>query len=105
MLENQDTPLDVAIAAHQAARARRMQMDADDVPDGPEYDAASDAEDKAMLAVIHCRTAEGKMRKLAYVYENDFAVAGGEPEDSLGIGDPFAPTVLAVRAILEHLAA
>jgi hypothetical protein len=40
-------------AASRAARATRLKMEADDVPDGPEYDAAVAADDDAMDAIVN----------------------------------------------------
>lgn len=103
-LKNKDAALDKAIAAHQAAHAIRVQMDTDDTPDGKDYDAAGDAEDEAMLGVVNAPCSpDGQVRKLRYVYNHD-KMQEGELEEILGFGDPFAPTVHAVRAFLEQRA-
>ena len=39
-------------AASRAARATRLRMEAEHVPDGPEYDAAVAADDDAMDAIV-----------------------------------------------------
>ncbi len=105
-VKNKDAGLDKIIAAHQAAKAKRLRMEAKNVPDGRKYDAAVLAEEEALLIIINffCRTDAGNKKKLRYVFENDVHEACGEPEEILGIGDDFAPTVLAVRAFLEQRA-
>jgi hypothetical protein len=40
-------------AASRAARAIRLRMEAEHVPDGPEYDAAVEADDEAMGAIVN----------------------------------------------------
>jgi hypothetical protein len=40
-------------AASRAARATRLRMEAEHVPDGPEYDAAVEADDEAMDAIVN----------------------------------------------------
>lgn len=105
-MRKDDNELDKAIAAHKAAKAIRLKMDADDTPDGPAYDRAREAEEDAMLGVINaeCSAARDHIRKLRYIYAHDVTEADGEAETWL-IGDDFGPTVLAVRAILEQMAA
>jgi hypothetical protein len=46
-----------ALAAHQSARAIRLSMDAADVPDGRAYDAALEAEQQAMRALVEASPA------------------------------------------------
>jgi hypothetical protein len=60
-----------ATAAHRAARAIRLKMDADDVPDGPEYDAAHGAEMAEMeaLAVARCANDDAFFATAAYMLE------------------------------------
>jgi hypothetical protein len=91
-----------AIAAHRAARAIRIKMDAEDVPDGPEYDAARDAEDEAMrvLREVRC-TKDQLVEKLAYIYECDKRDAGEPP----WAGENYGSVALAVQAFLEQQAA
>lgn len=45
-------------AASRRARATRLRMEADNVPDGPEYDAAVAADDEAMDAIVGARHAD-----------------------------------------------
>jgi hypothetical protein len=45
-------------AASRAARAIRLRMEAEHVPDGPEYDAAVAADDDAMDAIVGARYAD-----------------------------------------------
>jgi hypothetical protein len=45
-------------AASRAARAIRLRMEAEHVPDGPEYDAAVEADDEARDAIVGARYAD-----------------------------------------------
>jgi hypothetical protein len=87
-----------AITAHRAARAIRMKMDAENTPDGPEYDAAHDAEQEAMHVVAEVRcTKDQLIEKLAYIYECDEHDAGEPP----WAGWNYGMLALAVQAFLE----
>ena|SRR5579871_6196111 len=97
-----NTELNKLIAAHKAARANRLSMDAADVPDGPQYDAAGDAEHQAMRAIAKAPcTRDQLIEKLIYIFPCDAADAGEGPWQ----GDDYGSVVLAVQAFLEQLQA
>jgi hypothetical protein len=105
MPKTKDAALDKAIAAVEAAHAIRLRMEAEDVPDGPEYDGAMNAELEAVRILCEVRCSKkGQLRKFAYIFQYDKMEACAEPEEALGIGDNFALTVFAVRAFLEQRA-
>ncbi len=86
-------------AAHRAARAIRLKMDADGVPDGREYDVAHNAELEAMdaLAAAPCRP-DVFIEKLAYIFACDQHDAGEPP----WAGWHYGTLALAVQAFLER---
>jgi hypothetical protein len=91
--------LDDLIAAHKAARTIRLSMDAANVPDGPEYDAAQEAEDAAMSAIVKVPcTRDQLIEKLAYIFACDQHDAGEAPCQ----GDDYGPVAIAVQAFLEQ---
>ncbi len=90
------------VAAHETKRAIRLKLDAADVPDGPEYDAAHEAKHEAMRALADAPcTHEQFTPKLAYIFACD-AIDAGEPPCQ---GEDYGPVAVAVQAFLEQLAA
>jgi hypothetical protein len=87
------------VAAHRAARAIRMKMDADNAPDGPEYDAAHDAELEARDALAAARCSRDQfIEKLAYIFACDQHDAGEPP----WAGWHYGTLALAVQAFLKR---
>jgi hypothetical protein len=86
------------ITAHRAAQAEVDRMTAEDVPDGPEFDAAVDAEIDAMDAMA--RGPSVSEQDLAYILGYNTR-AFGEPCHSKAFGS----LAIAVRAYLEQHAA
>jgi hypothetical protein len=56
--ESRDDDGSTLRAASRAARALRLRMEAEHVPDGPEYDAAVEADDDARDAIVGARYAD-----------------------------------------------
>jgi hypothetical protein len=89
--------LDKLIAAHKAARAKRLSMAFDVGQD--EYDAAQEAEDEAMRGLLDAPcTPDQLIEKLAYIYACNQHDAPFPPCQ----GDDYGPVAIAVQAFLEQ---